>query len=453
MDDSATREKVQEIMLEVIPDFISAEDRFLFYFSGHGVTRNVYDGTKRGYLVTSSSPTKKWSKMISMDDIERWSRFIAKAHQSLWIIDSCFSGLAGIKKKSLGSKKTFNRIRQRAHHLITAGSGGEPAIILRGRSLFTKAFIEAARNADYGINGLEADGITSLTEIFGYLGKAVDRELSNKKHTMTPQKSSLHDDYGEFYFLANKNTSYYTQHTNGIHNILEKSNNTESNKKSEIIRSIQNNLKSLLLYDGPIDGYLEPQTKKALLLIENELNKKLSFDTTSSLKEIQNIDKAIKLNKYLDTSNASYKNCILKNINKIQKNNKNNSEKSKIVRLIDAKPTEFVIYFGWSRFNLTKEGCNVMEAIANTLVGYKDPIVYILGHNDTSETKKMSYLRSAYITNSLKNIGVKGYKMQAIGQEELYKATDDNVREPLNRRVTISIQERKRRQNSDTFTF
>ena len=96
-----------------------------------------------------------------MDSIEKWDENIARARQSLWVLDACFSGLAGTQRKAPLEDKTRRRLAQRAHDLITAGTSGEELVAVGGVSLFTSAFIEAAR----GAADLPNDGMTRRLSI------------------------------------------------------------------------------------------------------------------------------------------------------------------------------------------------------------------------------------------------------------------------------------------------
>src|SRR5262245_50703031 len=46
-DDKATRSRIESLMESILPELVQSNDRFLFYFSGHGVTRNLA-ASKRG---------------------------------------------------------------------------------------------------------------------------------------------------------------------------------------------------------------------------------------------------------------------------------------------------------------------------------------------------------------------------------------------------------------------
>ncbi len=134
-DRAASKDRIERLMDTHIPSLLETDDRFVFYFSGHGDTRDLYGDLKRGYLVLSDAPEKDWSEMIGMDRVEDWWENINHARQSLWALDACFSGLAGTLRKNPLDDKTRRRLAQRAHHLITAGTAGEQSVAVAGASL------------------------------------------------------------------------------------------------------------------------------------------------------------------------------------------------------------------------------------------------------------------------------------------------------------------------------
>ena len=208
-DRAATRLRIERLMGEVLPALVGPDDRLLFHFTGHGETRDLPGGRQRGYLVTSAATsTENWLNMISMEAIQTWSLDLARARHSLWLVDACFSGLAGAQTMSAWKRTTRDRLSQRAHHILTAGLEDEEAIIVHGRSVFTNAFIEAARRADLAPGG-EPDGIVSLHEILVYVNDQVDRAIDRQnarritdQFKMSPQLAALQDDDGEFFFVT-----------------------------------------------------------------------------------------------------------------------------------------------------------------------------------------------------------------------------------------------------------
>jgi len=88
--DKVTKDRLEELMLDDFRQIVGPNDRFLFYWSGHGETLGQGPGA-RGFLPLKTSRKGRFSTMVSMDDIADWDSYIT-AHQVLYLMDSCFSG-------------------------------------------------------------------------------------------------------------------------------------------------------------------------------------------------------------------------------------------------------------------------------------------------------------------------------------------------------------------------
>ncbi len=212
----ATKSRIDKLMIEEFPRMVGQEDRFLFYYSGHG-TQRILGNVQVGYLPLQESGTDTYSDMISMEDVERWDRLLSQAKQTLYIIDSCFSGLAGIQTKSALSEKRLDRLSQYGHHLITAGTKDEESVAgaLWNGSLFTDALLRGVSGrADTASGDYGKDGVVSLKELMKYIEDRIDaesvrlkqRNFLKKEIKMSPQLSHLKgDNEGEFFFIASNN--------------------------------------------------------------------------------------------------------------------------------------------------------------------------------------------------------------------------------------------------------
>ena len=212
-NEKASKQRIDQLMLEYFPEKVGEFDRFIFYFSGHGTQRQT-GNIERGYLVLSNSKKNGYANMISMRDIQEWSNLLRSKRQALFILDSCFSGMAGIQRKSPLSIKSIERLSQPGHHLITAGTSKEESIAsksLWGGSLFTNAFIKGASGrADTHSFDHHRDGIVSLKELVEYIGLTIDTELNKLntqkiiggKYKMSPQLTDLQTNEGEFFFIS-----------------------------------------------------------------------------------------------------------------------------------------------------------------------------------------------------------------------------------------------------------
>lgn len=208
-DSAASRAKLELLLTEIIPSLIGSDDRFFFHFSGHGETRNVgQGGRKRGYLVTSAAASEtNWTQMIDMAAIRAWSLDVGVARQSVWVIDACFSGLTSVQTMGRVGEMTRARLSQRGQHIFTAGLEDEQSLIVNGRSVFTNAFIDAARHGDTSTETANPDGYITLNEIQVAVGTTVDREIARLNegigptYKLSPRISAIQDDEGQFFFL------------------------------------------------------------------------------------------------------------------------------------------------------------------------------------------------------------------------------------------------------------
>lgn len=209
-EEKATEQRITQLMVDDFPRLIDSNDRFLLYWSGHGVTRSVGAG-KRGYLPLASTPKDRYSRMVSMHDIHRWDSLL-EATQTLYLLDSCFSGLAGSAPQGRLNTLTIQQLVRPSRQILTAGGEGEQTIVIDrlGGSVFTAAVLDGLRGAADTTSAYERDGVVSVNELELYIRKrvALERELSGWGKSITPQLRDLAVNEGEFFFL----TSNYTSH-------------------------------------------------------------------------------------------------------------------------------------------------------------------------------------------------------------------------------------------------
>jgi len=213
INSEATKQKINILMEDTFPKLINKNDRFLFYYSGHGTQRMIGD-IPFGYLPLQNSEQESYSNMISMDGIRRWDRLLYPTRHVLFILDCCFSGLAGYQAKSHLTDKKLERLSQYAHNLITAGTSDEISVSCLnkwGGSLFTDSFLKGASGkADLESGDSGADGIVSLKELMIYIEDRIDAEstkqenqnLFSKSIKLSPQVFDLQMSEGEFFFIS-----------------------------------------------------------------------------------------------------------------------------------------------------------------------------------------------------------------------------------------------------------
>lgn len=207
-----TVQKIQELMLEEFPKKLRSDDRFLFYWSGHGVTRKKEDGTLLGYLpVSSTLGEKNFANMLTMKNIEIWDSILPAKH-TLYLLDTCVSGLAGRTAKS-GSdnygkdiKKKIRKLSQRSRQLLTAGTWKENTYVVNETqsSIFTMGLLSGlSGKADSSSDDFSKDGLITGSELESYIGNYINKNVPNK--LITPQLVELGkwiDNDGDFFFLV-----------------------------------------------------------------------------------------------------------------------------------------------------------------------------------------------------------------------------------------------------------
>lgn len=205
-DEEATGRNIAHYMVDVLPEAVAANDRLVFYYSGHGTQRYLPDGGVRGYLPMRESRHASWSSMVSMKTLEDWYGNLRHARHVLFALDACFSGLAGVQSKRDPRDLLVDDLSKRGHFLITAGAQDQTSFASMeewGGSLFTQALLEGLDGeADLRGPNRPADGVVSLTEVFEYIRLRLNHaEARYPKIQQTPLRSDLlqGESLGEFF--------------------------------------------------------------------------------------------------------------------------------------------------------------------------------------------------------------------------------------------------------------
>jgi len=122
-------------------------------------------------------------------------------------------------------------------------------------------------------------------------------------------------------------------------------------------------------------------------------------------------------------------------------------EAEPVQQVCSALNQQFVVYFEWDRSDLTSQAAAVIDqAVANIAAGTgcSAGSVTIVGHTDTSGgnayNEALSIRRADIVAAALADRGITATIDKAgKGESELAKATNDGVREPLNRRSEVTI--------------
>lgn len=96
IDNAATLENIKNIFDDVAPQ-INENDRFLVFYSGHGITRKLSATKEIGFLIPfDAKPRGKsvsWATLLEFNELVKHVNDRIVAKQKLFLIDCCFSGI------------------------------------------------------------------------------------------------------------------------------------------------------------------------------------------------------------------------------------------------------------------------------------------------------------------------------------------------------------------------
>ena len=207
----ATQKQIKSTIATWLANQVTAEDVAIVFFAGHGAPvanpgGRSSDGMEK-YLVPHDGEQEDLRATgISMDEVQRWFGFI-EARRLLFLIDSCYSGVAG--------GRTFSQ----PHFKIRAGLTGEflDALSGEGRTVITACDInEVSLEAPslkhgvfsyflvQGLKGdadLDGDGRVGVDELYSYLSREVLAYTRDRGRRMQPVRKG--ESKGDF-FLTGK---------------------------------------------------------------------------------------------------------------------------------------------------------------------------------------------------------------------------------------------------------
>jgi TRAP-type mannitol/chloroaromatic compound transport system substrate-binding protein len=192
---NAKRQRIIDYLVD-LAFRIEGRDRFIFFFSGHGETREA--GKKEyGYIIPVDATEKPatWIGMVQLEDI---ADMMNAARHQLFLFDSCFGGMFGLKSSmsgfNPGTPDYINKISSRkARQYSTAGGKDEQVLAdgPDGYSYFTGYLLKAL----HGDANTNSDGYITASELRAYLVPAA----SNRYHTPSGGTFSGHEQ-GDFLF-------------------------------------------------------------------------------------------------------------------------------------------------------------------------------------------------------------------------------------------------------------
>lgn len=202
LDAKATKDRVETYIKQNLFSYAGPNDLVVITFHGHGKTLHLR-GVDCGFIMLRNSAGDDPSDMISMSDLENWTRYLAARHV-LIVLDCCFSGIISLRGNRRNTSKNTtvvppplytdatvrNHLDRDARIVINAGSSDQQTLDggWHNNSMLTGALMSYANFA-----------ITrgAVSPLFGYLSHTV-----SSKCAQTPTLGKLVGDKGGEIFLA-----------------------------------------------------------------------------------------------------------------------------------------------------------------------------------------------------------------------------------------------------------
>ncbi|MEW6213236.1 MAG: caspase family protein, partial [Acidobacteriota bacterium] len=204
-DDHATKEEILNAYLGLSERADNPDDRVVFFFAGHGLTRTGLRGPI-GYLVPVDGKSDNLNSLIRWDDLTRNAELIPAKH-ILFIIDACYSGLAFQRVIPPGTKRFVSENLQRlARQVITAGKADETVADGGGpqgmNSIFTGYLIEGLRGS-----ASDSNGVITANALMNYVYERVGKDERSRQ---TPHYGHIEGD-GDFIIRVPDGIDFITE--------------------------------------------------------------------------------------------------------------------------------------------------------------------------------------------------------------------------------------------------
>jgi peptidoglycan/xylan/chitin deacetylase (PgdA/CDA1 family)/uncharacterized caspase-like protein len=262
LNEEATREKILSALGDTMgnPEKVKRDDRVFIFFAGHGITRKLSSGRDLGYIVPVEADVENYQgRSISMTNFQDISEAIFAKHV-LFVMDSCYSGLALMRGS--GNLRTDNYLREISRRIsrqmLTAGGANEQVADNgpNGHSVFTWTLMQGLE----GRADLNGDGFITASELAAYVGPSVSA-LSKQ----TPAFGSLPgSEGGEFIFEPKQENEFLSELSTQLDKeAIEINNQLEQIRKQIAEKSLRNEkLRQRLAYAQSLNKQLDVKTEK-----------------------------------------------------------------------------------------------------------------------------------------------------------------------------------------------
>ncbi len=175
LNEQATRQNILSLLGDKLgdPSLVKREDRVFVFFAGHGATRKLPSGRDLGYIIPVDADLTSYEGLaISMTNFQDIAEAIPAKHL-LFVMDSCYSGLALTRGGGIGRSQNYLQeiARREARQMFTAGGADQQVADNgpNGHSVFTWTLLQALD----GRGDLNGDGVITASELATYVSPAV----------------------------------------------------------------------------------------------------------------------------------------------------------------------------------------------------------------------------------------------------------------------------------------
>lgn len=175
LNEQATRQNILSLLGDKLANqqMVKREDRVFVFYAGHGATRKLPSGRDLGYIIPVDADLNNYQgQAISMTNFQDIAESIPAKHL-LFIMDSCYSGLALTRGGGLSNSSNYLQeiSRRIGRQMFTAGGSDEQVADNgpNGHSVFTWTVLQ-------GLDGradLNGDGIITASELAAYVAPSV----------------------------------------------------------------------------------------------------------------------------------------------------------------------------------------------------------------------------------------------------------------------------------------
>ncbi|MEI8305572.1 MAG: caspase family protein [Chloroflexales bacterium] len=234
LTEEVTKARLTRLFCEELPQAMTADDRLLVYFAGHGVALEGQDRPE-GYLLLQDARADESTTFLNMAELYDWLKVLPCRHLLL-ILDCCFAGamrwssMRDLRpRQHVLYRERFERFTNNlAWQILTSAAHDQKALDVisgevlgqradrrvdgRRHSPFALALFEALRGAADLFPKGQGDGVITATELYLYLRESVEnRAATDAHHEQTPGLWSMPryeqgklrpTDKGEYIFLT-----------------------------------------------------------------------------------------------------------------------------------------------------------------------------------------------------------------------------------------------------------